>query len=125
MVMIFDSEKKAVNKLRAKRKREKELKKTLTNPEKKEIDKMGGLLNRNQQKSLVSNLMKLKNKGGQEAVNKAVRNLISASGGYKAQKKAKTGGNPDIQKKQGFWGAKGMKMGPTKKAGGGKVKKKK
>ena len=92
--------------------------KALSGKERKEIKSISGLLSENQQKSLVRNLNKIRGLGGQTAVNKAVRNFISGTGGFEAQKKAKTGGNPDIQKKQGF-------VGVSKKANGGSVMKKK
>ena len=55
------------------------------------------------------------------------KKLVKQTGGAEAQKKARQGGNPDIQKKQGFVGAKakGGKVMPKKKLMyGGKVKKK-
>lgn len=58
----------------------------------------------------------------------AAKRIIKETGGVKTQKKAKQGGNPDIQKKQGFVGAmaKGGKAMKKAKgmAKGGKMKSK-
>ena len=118
--------------------------KALSGKEKGEMVGIGNLLSSSQQKTLIGKLKKIKGLGGQTAVNKAVRNFLKGTGGLEVQKKAKAGGNPDIQKKQGFIGAKkanggsvmkkkkkmmakggaagGMKK-PTKMMGGGKAKK--
>ena len=56
------------------------------------------------------------------------RTIVKKTGGVKTQRKAKQGGNPDIQKKQGFVGAMAKGGKATKKAKGmargGKMKSK-
>jgi hypothetical protein len=100
-------------------------KKALSAKERVEMGNISSLLSAGQQRSLVKQLNKLRSSGGQTAINKVVRNFVKESGGFETQKKAKKGLNPSIQKKQGFAGAGGMRKGPAKKAGGGKIKKKK
>ena len=113
--LIFDRERKAVEKLRKKRQKQS----TLKSKEIKEANKILSLVTSTQARAMVDNLKALRKKtNGQKLVNQAVRNFITDTGGYKVQKNAKIGLNPSIQKKQGFIGA-------TAKAGGGKVKKKK
>ena len=46
------------------------------------------------------------------------KKLVKKTGGVKTQRKAKKGGNPDIQKKQGFVGAMAKGGKATKKAKG-------
>ena len=59
---------------------------------------------------------------------KLATEVVKRTGGVKTQKKAKQGGNPDIQKKQGFVGAMAKGGKATKKAKGmakgGKMKSK-
>jgi len=76
----------------------------------KEYNEIRGMLPSAKQKKLDS----LMNKApGAYGKGKLAKQVVKRTGGAKVQRKAKQGGNPDIQKKQGFVGA--MAKGGTAK----------
>ena len=89
----------------------------------REYNAIRGMLPPAKQKKLDSLMNKAPGAYGR---GKLAKEVVKRTGGAKVQQKAKQGGNPDIQKKQGFVGAM-AKGGAAKKkmAYGGTAKKKK
>ena len=91
----------------------------------KEYNEIRSMLPANKKKKLDSLMNKAPGAYGR---GKLAREVVKRTGGAKVQRKAKQGGNPDIQKKQGFVGAMAKGGKATKKAKGmakgGKMKSK-
>tara|TARA_Y100000114_G_C11594356_1_gene247283 strand:+ start:63 stop:584 length:522 start_codon:yes stop_codon:yes gene_type:complete len=91
----------------------------------KEYNEIRSMLPANKKKKLDSLMNKAPGAYGR---GKLAKEVVKRTGGAKVQRKAKQGGNPDIQKKQGFVGAMAKGGKATKKAKGmakgGKMKSK-